>query len=692
MGNDAWSGRIPEPNRQKTDGPFRSFRRAQLESRKESGARTVTIRGGTYYLPDGLVFEEIDSGTQAAPAVWQAYGTERPLLYGGLSIADWKLWKSGIYAAALDSGRFGTNPVTQLLCDGTRQPLARYPNLDSADERYSGWAYVDGTRVPKEPTRPEDREDQFRVKLQDWRSWKAPDEVQVVIFPRTNYWNDTLRIKSRDLESHTVVTEPASFAIRPGDRYYFQGAVEDLDSPGEWYFDQAACKLYFYPRTSIAGSNLVVPTARNIIRFQPGTHDVVLKGISFCGSIGTGIALLQSSRCKLIGLTVSAVGGPSGAGIIVDGGETNSVIGCDVSFTGANGVSLSGGDWKSLKAAGHVVDNCVIHDTGFYAKQSSGIRLEGVGQRAAHCLIYDLPRMGIVYDGNNHAIEFNHIHHVGLETEDLGAVYSGGRDWISARGSVVRYNYIHDVVGFGWDGQQWRKGYLSWGIYLDDNTSGVDVYSNIVAKCARGSLHAHNARDCRVSNNIFLNAGQYQWEFTGWTTIQPLWCKQIDVMQQNYELMVKEPAWQGMRGLNVAPKSAADESNRLMSGNAFFRNLLVWTGAGANAVRSVAFDSSRNYVDYNLYWGGSNSLVVATPQKSSPLSWDAWKAMGFDVNSTNQDPRLARSSLGDCTLPPNSPISSLGFRRIPFEQIGPYESPDRPGWIPLEQSLTDLAR
>ena len=192
---------------------------------------------------------------------------------------------------------------------------------------------------------------------------------------------------------------------------------------------------------------------------------------------------------------------------------------------------------RSLKAAGHVVDNCVIHDTGFYAKQSSGIRLEGVGQRAAHCLIYDLPRMGIVYDGNNHAIEFNHIHHVGLESEDLGAVYSGGRDWISARGSVVRYNYIHDVVGFGWDGQQWRKGYLSWGIYLDDNTSGVDVYSEHRREVRFGD---HSMRTTQgiagFRINIFLNAGQYQWEFTGWTTIQPLWCKQIDVMQQNYEL------------------------------------------------------------------------------------------------------------------------------------------------------------
>ena len=108
-----------------------------------------------------------------------------------------------------------------------------------------------------------------------------------------------------------------------------------------------------------------------------------------------------------------------------------------------------------------------------------------------------------------------------------------------------------------------------------------------------------------------------------------------------------------------------------------FAICLFWTGAGANAVQSVAFGSNRNYVDDTLHWSGSYSLEAATPQKFDPLSWTAWQAMGFDVNSINQDPCLTQSSLGDCVLLPNSPIFSLGFQRIPFEQIGPYESLDR---------------
>ena len=37
--------------------------------------------------------------------------------------------------------------------------------------------------------------------------------------------------------------------------------------------------------------------------------------------------------------------------------------------------------------------------------------------------------MGIMFGGNNLVIEYNHIRHVNLETEDTGAVYTGGRDW-----------------------------------------------------------------------------------------------------------------------------------------------------------------------------------------------------------------------------------------------------------------------
>ena len=56
-----------------------------------------------------------------------------------------------------------------------------------------------------------------------------------------------------------------------------------------------------------------------------------------------------------------------------------------------------------------------------------------------------------MFSGNNLVIEYNHVRHMNLETEDTGAVYTGGRDWISSRGTIIRYNLFHDMLGFGKD-------------------------------------------------------------------------------------------------------------------------------------------------------------------------------------------------------------------------------------------------
>ena len=95
-------------------------------------------------------------------------------------------------------------------------------------------------------------------------------------------------------------------------------------------------------------------------------------------------------------------------------------------------------------------------------------------------------------------IEYTHVRHINLETADTGAIYSGGRDWISPRGSVIRYNFFHDSIGFGQEDGKYRSPHYSWGIYLDDNSSEVHVIGNIVARAFRGPIHFHCARDNTV--------------------------------------------------------------------------------------------------------------------------------------------------------------------------------------------------
>jgi hypothetical protein len=70
-GNDRWSGTLPEPNRQKTNGPFATLARAQqaLRGLKKNGPKRVLIRGGFYSLAAPLSLTAEDSGTQQAPVL-----------------------------------------------------------------------------------------------------------------------------------------------------------------------------------------------------------------------------------------------------------------------------------------------------------------------------------------------------------------------------------------------------------------------------------------------------------------------------------------------------------------------------------------------------------------------------------------------------------------------------------------------
>jgi hypothetical protein len=363
--------------------------------------------------------------------------------------------------------------------------------------------------------------------------------------------------------------------------------------------DRQTWTLYFQPPAPIADAPVIAPTTRDILKFE-GVDYFTLRGFTFECAEGSAVVLTKANHCRVIACTVRNVGDFSGTGISVNGAD-NGVIGCDIHDTGSNGVALSGGDPRTLTAAGNFADNCYIHHVGIFHKQGVGVALSGVGQRVSHCLIHDTPRFGIMFGGNAHILEYNHLRHLALETEDVGATYCGGRDWLSPRGTVIRYNFIHDVLGFGWNGK-WTSPYFAWGIYLDDNSGGVDVIGNIVARCGRSLIHGHSARDCRVENNVFVEGGMRQWEFNGWTTKHRFWTDHMPTMEKGFESVADQPAWQAMRGMNVAPKDIPDRDGQVMSGNVFTRNIVAWKNPEARALNVVAFNRERNDFDRNLYW------------------------------------------------------------------------------------------
>ena len=90
-GDDGWSGTIPEPNPDGTDGPFATIERARDAAREVTDRPlTVLISDGRYRLRRPLRFGPEDSREDAAPITFAAVPGEKPVFSGGRTIHGWR--------------------------------------------------------------------------------------------------------------------------------------------------------------------------------------------------------------------------------------------------------------------------------------------------------------------------------------------------------------------------------------------------------------------------------------------------------------------------------------------------------------------------------------------------------------------------------------------------------------------------
>lgn len=626
-GNDAWSGKLPAPNAAKTDGPFASLERARDEVRKLKSAgplkeaATVHVRSGIYSLPQTLKLGAQDSGSASAPVTYRGYQNERPIIIGGRQITGFESYKGQILKADVGAQGFKNIYFRQLIFNGQRQHLARFPNYDTKNPYAGGWSYADGAYIPMYKDVPGESHRTLQYKPADVHEWAHPEEGEVFVFPRYNWWNNILRIANLDKEKHVLtLAGDASYPIRPADRYYVQNIFEELDAPGEWYLDKRTWTLYFWPPAPLQNKAVYAPTMRTILEIGQGAANITFRGFIFECAEGTAITLNRATNCLIAANVIRNVGDYSGSGVSVSDGFHDGVAGNDIYEIGSNGISLSGGDRKTLTSPEHYADNNYIHHIGVYYKQGVGIALNGVGHRASHNLIHDGPRMGIMFSGNNLVLEYNEIRHVNLETSDTGAVYTGGRDWISSRGTVIRYNYFHDILGFGYENGKWHSPFFAWGVYLDDNTGGVDVLGNIVVRTPRAGVHLHNGRDNHIENNVFADSTLQQIEYSGWTKNHSYWTNHLPTMIKGYEMVVNQPAWKNMRNMDIHPTNAVLASGLIMTGNEFFRNIIYYHDPKSKLFRfsNVPFDHYKS--DSNLVYHFGLPLLTGQTRAGKDLS------------------------------------------------------------------------
>ena len=666
--------------------PFATLQRARDEIRTRKAATglpdgaTVVVLRGTYLLPEPLVLGPEDSGTEAGPITYTAARGARVAIKGSRPIAGWKPLRDAIWQADLSGVTLGESRFWQLFYNGKRQTLARTPNFDPKHPRSGGFAYLpttlakDGLKpMPYRPWGVRGKASQVTMAYNPERidpgKWAKPDETRVHVWSWLNWNRNICRVKAVDTTRHTItLASRASYPLMEGNRFFVENVAEELDTPGEWHYDTKTHRLTFWPPDGqCPEGNVSVPVMYGLIKLHGDAakkqfvRHVHLRGFDLGETHHTLVELRAAAHCSVVACTLTNCG--SLALSISDASHHNEVRGCDIARCGGPAITLSGRrDWShSLegKIAHNLITNNHVHHVGEGGQAWGAIRINpGCGGNCthdnvvSHNLVHDTPRQGISFNGFRNIVEFNHVHHTNQEQSDTGAIGMGSRD-IYERGSIIRHNYIHDTGGYCMVRPGvWKYPHYCWGVYLDDYTSGVHVYGNLIVRAFRAGVMIHGGQDNVVENNIIVDSELNQIEYAP-----------IDSLTSG-----RTPGH-------------PDTGEWLMTGTRCLRNICVTRHEKAGWLRGKKWKQVVAESDHNVLWHtGGQPIAVNLKGVARDESWAAWRKLGFDAHLLVADPMFVDPERGDYRLRTGSPALKLGFKPIPFRKIGLYKSPDRASW------------
>lgn len=687
-GNDAWSGTLAEPNADGTDGPFAGLVRARdaLRAADLENGGMVYVHGGVYHLTEPLQLGPEDSGRVGRPVVWQAWPGDTVRLVGGKPVTGFTPHEGEILKADVSGLKLPKQTVRQLFFNSQRQIPARWPNKGGDDMPGGQWAFVAASVEDARSSR-------FVVNTDRPAAWKSLEGAEVSIWPNYNWWQTIAPVKGFDAAAKTVeLAAELPYTIEPGRRFFFQNVLEELDAPGEWWLDEAANTLYFWPPAPLGDGEVILPAAENLVRMEGAAH-LAWMGFTMEATLGDAVTVAKSDAVLVARCVVRNTGA---YGVSILDGTGCKAAGCDIYATGRGGIVLRGGDRKTLTPAGHMAENNHIHHFGdIYQTYETAVNISGVGNRIAHNLIHDAPHIGILLNGNDHIIEYNDIHHVCLEGSDNGAFYMG-RDW-TQRGNILRFNKIHDIYGFGLaglaageDGKfHYESPHQAWGVYLDDCSSGTLIQANIFYRVPLCGVMIGGGRDNTVDNNIFVDCVPAlhiddRWDAYCW-----------DLMQERLEAMnYREPPY----SKRYPELLKMGDDPRKPANNAFTHNVVAYTrddyrglstakpGSGTAVAYNLSpFDPDSTEINRNILFHPAPPKVHARTYKKDDgetLEWAEWQKKGFDKDSLLVDPAFFKPEEDNYLLKEGSPAFGLGFKDIPDYRIGLHNDEFRASWPP----------
>jgi hypothetical protein len=683
-GNDGWVG--------SKDRPFATLERARAAvravDRAEGKPIEVILRGGTYYLSAPLALDPSDSGTETSPVVYRAAKGETVILSGGVRLKlEWSS-SNGVYSARVPEAIARDLDIDQLFVNGDRYNLARFPNYESAEKTATqsgraGDEATPGVRFPVFGGTSAEALSAERLK-----GWSDPVGAFVHALHEARWGSKHYRVVGLDpsgnprLQGGWQENRGGGFDpfFRGGyhkELLYIENIREELDAPGEFFFDRVHRTLLLVPRPLVdpTDAEIVTPRLKELVLLRGDSTNPIrhvrLEGLRFRHTARVflepyerllrgdwSVARLAAVRLEGAEACViadSEFGALGGNGVFlsrynrdhrISGNHFSDLCESAVCIVGDMGavrspaveyrntvpqqeIDLTPGPQSPNYPARCLVEGNLIHDLGLVGKQTAGVLISMSEEiTVRHNTIFRIPRAAIcINDGTwgGHLIEFNDAFNTVRETGDHGPFNSWGRD------------------------RHW------------ETPGRFGISSDPVRARARSRLDNYNPT--RIQNNRFAHPGGHSWGID------------LDDGSSNYEVRNNLCLGMGIKLREGFFRTV--ENNIIIQG---FGGFHVWYPGCDDVIRRNIFVSNEPYqfiranpafaqeFDFNLFWNDGAEPVVTGV--GDPMTLSQWRSRGFDLHSLVANPEFVDSANGDYSVRKESPALKLGFRNFPMDQFG----------------------
>lgn len=442
-----------------------------------------------------------------------AYGNgENPIIAGSVQITGWvptnhpalnpNVYEADVSAFIVKDNKGNENTIEHLFVNGELMTVARYPNVDSPAQK--NWLKVGASAGNDAFTDP-----------------------QLVAYSKpNNYWKDaTLRIRNyswtyevRKVTGYQAakgkITAKGLGSQLPEWGYFLDGKLEELDHPGEWYYDAEAKKVYVYPPQNDDPNTLLIEGSTYGTGISITWHEdnSLVENLTFRHFTNVGAHLNSSDNVILQNChfehNVTGLSIWNTADILI----TNNTF--DHQFKNAIGLSAQTG----FDVKNSIIEKNQITNTAMYPVY--GVRYEGVyggigisvfgkAYTVRQNTVENTGWTGIYLKADGHHLIENNV-----VRKSLLLLNDGGAVGIGSNGNIIRGNFVLESVGnvdesngCGSTNSTPCMHHPSYGMGVgaDNNFKDNVIEGNTVANNAHQGIRLNAFVNTVVRNNVIYN-------------------------------------------------------------------------------------------------------------------------------------------------------------------------------------------